>query len=76
MFLLSYKYFLCRGILVYIENLNYINEQISIYAKSSFEIINFYNVLFNNLFIIHFINPLIIYLIVNQFRYIKNFLKK
>lgn len=60
-----------------IENLNYINEQISTYAKSSFEIINFYNVLFNNLSLLYIlIIPLIIYLIINQLRYIKNFLKK
>lgn len=60
-----------------IENLNYINEQISIYAKSSFEIINFYNVLLNNLSLLYILTiPLIIYLIVKQLRYIKNFLKK
>ena len=60
-----------------IENINYINEQISIYAKSSFETINFYNVLLNNLSLLYIlIIPLIIYLIVNQLRYIKNFLKK
>jgi hypothetical protein len=60
-----------------IENLNYINEQISTYAKSSFETINFYNVLFNNLSLLYIlIIPLIIYLIINQLRYIKNFLKK
>lgn len=60
-----------------IENLNYINEQISIYAKSSFKAINFYYVFFNNLsLLLILIFPLIIYIIVNQLRYIKKVFKK